>query len=161
MVRSTFASFHYERDHWRVQQVLKMGAIEGQKILSPQKWEEVKRGGEQAIKNWIEKEMKYKSAVVVLIGARTASRSWVQYEITKAWKDKRPLVGIRIHGLKNSDGYTNTSGANPFEKVTLSTGGSVADYVTVHTPSGSDSIQVYNNIKNNIESWVANAYKPS
>jgi len=161
MARSTFVSFHYERDYWRVQQVLNMGAIEGQEIVSSQKWEEVKRGGDQAIKNWIEKEMKYKAAVVVLIGAQTASRPWVKYEITKAWNEKRPLVGIRIHGLKDSDENTDTSGADPFEKVTFDTGGSLADYVTVHTPMGTDSNQVYASIKNNIESWVANAYRRS
>jgi len=161
MARSAFVSFHYERDHWRVQQVLRMGAIDGQEILSSQKWEEVKRGGDQAIKNWIEKEMKYKGAVVVLIGAQTASRPWVKYEIIKAWNEKRPLLGIRIHGLKDSAGNTDASGANPFEKVTFSTGGSVADYVPVYTPTGSDSTQVYASIASNIESWVANAYKPS
>jgi MTH538 TIR-like domain (DUF1863) len=137
MARSTFVSL--QRDNWRVRQVLQMGAIEGQEIVSAQTWE-------------------YKSAVVVLIGAQTASRPWVTYEITKAWKEERPLVGIRIHGLEDSEGNTDTSGANPFEKVTLgSRGGSVADYVPVYTPSGSDSNQVYASIKNNLESWVAAA----
>jgi len=138
MARSTFVSL--QRDNWRVRQVLQMGASEGQEIVPAQTWE-------------------YKSAVVVLIGAQTASRPWVTYEITKAWNEERPLVGIRIHGLKDSEGNTDASGANPFEKVTLgSRGGSVADYVPVYTPSGSDSNQVYASIQNNLESWVAAAY---
>jgi hypothetical protein len=161
MAKSTYVSFHYERDHWRVQQVLRMGAIEGQEILSTQSWESVKRKGDQAIKDWIEKEMKNKSAVVVLIGAQTASRPWVKYEIVKAWNDKRPLVGIRIHGLEDNDGDTDSSGANPFEKVTFDKGGSLADHIPVYSPSGSDSKAVYANIKTNIESWVANAYTRS
>jgi hypothetical protein len=138
MAQSTFVSL--QRDNWRVRQVLQMGAVEGQEIVPAQTWE-------------------YKSALVVLIGAQTASRPWVTYEIAKAWKDERPLVGIRIHGLKDSEGNTDTSGDNPFEKVTLgSRGGSVADYVPVYTPSGSDSNQVYASIKNNLDSWVAAAY---
>ncbi len=70
MAKSVFFSFHYARDAWRVQQVVKMGALEGQPILNPQKWEEVKRRGDQAIKTWIAEQMKYKSAVVVLVGGR-------------------------------------------------------------------------------------------
>jgi len=161
MARSTFVSFHYERDCWRVQQVLRMGAIEGQEILPAQEWESVKQQGKQAIEDWIENQMKYKAAVVVLIGAQTAARPWVKYEIAKAWNDRRPLVGVWIHGLKDSSGSTDTVGANPFEKVTLDNGGSVADHVPVHTPFGSDSNQVYDSIKNNLESWVVNAYKRS
>lgn len=51
--------------------------------------------------------------MVVLIGAQTASRSWVQYEIQRAWELRKPLLGIRIHGL-SSMGSTDTEGPNPF-----------------------------------------------
>jgi len=50
MAESAFFSFHYDRDAWRVQQVINMGKLEGQPLLSAQKWEEVKRRGDQAIK---------------------------------------------------------------------------------------------------------------
>ena len=88
-----FASFHYDRDYARVQQVLNMGAIEGQTIVSSQKWEEVKRNGKAAVEKWIDDQMKGKSAVVVLVGAETASREWVNYEIRKAWNSYKPIVG--------------------------------------------------------------------
>lgn len=58
MATSTFTSFHYERDYWRVQQVLNMGAIEGQPIVSPQAWEDIKRKGMTAIEKWIDDQMK-------------------------------------------------------------------------------------------------------
>lgn len=160
-MKSTFVSFHYKRDNWRVQKVLHMGAIEGQPIVSSQDWEAVKRRGDQAVKNWIESQMKGKGAVVVLVGAQTASRRWVRYEIAKAWDERRPLVGIRIHGLADRDGYTDYAGDDPFSKVTLQGGGTVADYVTLHDPAGSESKAVYATIKNNIENWVGNAYKRS
>ncbi len=53
MAKSVFYSFHYNRDAWRVQQIIQMGALEGQRILNAQQWEEVKRKGDAAIKKWI------------------------------------------------------------------------------------------------------------
>lgn len=154
---AVFYSFHYDRDNWRVQQIINMGVVEGQPLLSAQKWEEVKRQGDQAIKNWIENQMKYKTAVVVLVGNETAERDWVLREITYAWDNYKPLVGIRIHGLADRNGRTDYPGANPFEKVTLEKGGSVADHVDLWTPSGSTSQQVYASIKANLKSWVDGA----
>jgi hypothetical protein len=161
LAKSVFFSFHYARDHWRIQQVINMGALEGQPILNPQKWEEVKRRGDAAIKKWIEDHMAYKSAVVVLVGAQTAERPWVRYEIAYAWDDHKPLVGIRIHGLADRNGYTDRAGTNPFSRVSLKGGGTVSDYVPLYAPSGSNSQQVYTDIRNNITTWVARAYKRS
>jgi hypothetical protein len=156
---AVFYSFYYQRDAWRVQQVANMGAVEGQRMLNSQQWEAVKRGGDQAIENWIAEQMKYKSAVVVLTGAQTASRPWVRYEITKAWRERRPLVGIRIHGLADRAGKIDSSGPNPFSQVRLTTGQTIADYVPLYTPSGRNSQAVYANISENLESWVRSAYK--
>lgn len=157
MAKSVFFSFHYDRDAFRVQQVIQMGALEGQTILNAQRWEEVKRQGDQAIKNWIAEQMKGKSAVVVLVGNQTANRPWVRHEIAYAWDNYKPLVGIRIHGL--SDGTTTDDpGDDPFERVTLKGGGTVGDYVTLWRPSGSTSQQVHASIRANITSWVDGAY---
>ena len=158
---AVYVSFHYERDNWRVQQVLNMGAIEGQTIMSAQKWEEVKSSGDAAIKKWIADQMAGKTALVVLVGAKTSERPWVKYEIEKAWNDKLPLVGIRIHGLKNKEGLTDYSGPNPFAKSSLTSGKKISDYVSLHDPAGSSSDKVYESISNNISDWVKGAYKPS
>lgn len=161
MAKSAFFSFHYERDAWRVQQVMNMGKLEGQPLLNPQNWEEVKRRGEQAIKNWVAEQMRYKSAVVVLVGAETAQRRWVRYEIAYAWDNRKPLVGVRIHGLADSYGRTDAQGPDPFKLVNLKGGGTVGDYVALHTPSGSTSQQVHASISGNLSSWVDRAYKRS
>ena len=158
---AVFYSFHYDRDSWRVQQVMNMGKIEGQPLLNSQDWEAVKKQGKTAIEKWIGDNMAYKNAVVVLVGRETATRDWVRYEIVKAWNDKRPLVGVRIHGLKNADGKTDTAGDNPFSAITLDNGGNIGQYVTLHTPAGSDSQAVYDSIKTNIVGWVNGAYKRS
>jgi hypothetical protein len=159
MAKSVFFSFHYERDNWRVQQVINMGVLEGQPILNAQEWESVKRRGEQAIKDWIAEKMKYKSAVVVLVGNQTANREWVRYEINYAWNNYKPLVGIRINGLANQAGYTDAEGDNPFARLKFTDGsGSIADYVPLYKPSGSTSKEVYASIDKNLSSWVDKAY---
>lgn len=159
MARSIFASFYYNGDADRVQQVLKMGAIEGDSLVVAQDWESVKYKTDAAIEKWIHAQMLRKNAVVVLVGSETASRRWVDYEIRKAWDDRRPLVGIRIHGLKGLDGKTSSRGANPFSKVTLKDGTRLDSRITLHEPVGASSTDVYKNISDNIDSWIANAKK--
>ncbi|EME14865.1 TIR domain-containing protein [Rhodococcus qingshengii] len=158
MPKSVFYSFHYQRDAFRVQQVINMGALERQTILNAQEWETVKRRGDTAIEDWIHKQMAYKSAVIVLVGAETSTRRWVRHEIAKAWDDRRPMIGVRIHGLSDARG-TDTAGANPFEKVSLKSGGTVSNYVPLFSPQGSTSQAVYADIKNNLPTWVDSAYK--
>lgn len=158
MSKSVFFSFHYQRDSWRVQQVAQMGVVEGQQLLDGQTWEAVKRKGDQAIRDWIDRQMRNKDAVVVLVGAETASRRWVGYEIAKAWKERRPLVGIRINGLADRDKHTDPLGANPFASVRLSTGGTLAANVPLHKPTGSISDTVYACIRRDIGSWIDGAY---
>ena len=138
---AVFYSFHYGRDAWRVQQVVQMGAVEGQRILNSQDWQHVTRRGDQAIRDWIAQQMAYKSAVVALVGAETASRHWVRFEITIAWDVGRPLVGIRINRLTDREGWTDPPGPNRFARVPLQSGGTVADHVPLHDPQGQNSQQ--------------------
>lgn len=152
MAKSVFYSFHYDQDVHRVQLVRNINALEGQPLLNAQKWEQVRRGGDAAIKKWIADQMDYKKAVIVLIGQQTASRTWVIYEIEKAWADKKPLLGIRIHGL-SSMGSVDSPGPDPFAKV-----GGLYDVPvfdpTVKDPYGRiDSKATYENLTKNLVSW--------
>lgn len=83
MPRRVFYSFYYDDDADRIQQIKNIGAIESQPLLTGNKWEEVKKGGDDAIKRWINDQMKGKTCLVALVGARTASRPWVRYEIVQ------------------------------------------------------------------------------
>ena len=159
MATSVFFSFHFTRDITRVQRVANIGALDGQ-ALNRQNWEKVKAQGKAAIEKYIDAEMAYKRAVVVLIGRETASRPWVQYEIKKAWAAKKPLVGIYIHGLQDLQGSTDSAGPNPFRQFGFSDSNKTyADYVPINTPAGSTSQEVYNSISQNINSWVDRAYR--
>lgn len=160
MPRSSFVSFHYQSDYWRVQQILRMGAIEGQEILPAQSWEQIKAKGKNAVQEWINKEMAYKGAVIVLIGSDTASREFVKYEIGRAWSIRKPMLGIRIHGLEDSGGNTSKPGLNPFSQFGFSDSSrTYADYVPVFDPAGANSKQVYASIQTNLDSWIAKGYK--
>ncbi|SIQ25825.1 TIR domain-containing protein [Micromonospora avicenniae] len=152
MAKSVFFSFHYERDVHRVQLVRNINALEGQPLLNAQRWEEVRRKGTSAIEEWIHGQMAYKKAVIVLVGQETASRPWVIYEIEKAWNDKKPLLGVRIHGL-SSFGTTDRPGANPFENAYI--GGSIPlfDPTATDWRGNIDSQTTYKNLATNLEWW--------
>jgi MTH538 TIR-like domain (DUF1863) len=159
VAKSVFYSFHYDVDVWRVQEVQKIGAVESQLLLNSQDWEKVQRGGKAAVEKWIDEQMSYKKAVVVLVGAQTASRPWVRHEILNAWNASKPLLGIRIHGLKDQNGKTAAQGADPFAAIKISNGQTMSAYVPLHNPAGSTSQEVYSSIRANIEAWVDSGYK--
>ena len=76
-------------------------------------WEEAKKKGDAAIKALIDNAMTGTSVTVVLIGAETANRKYVTYEIEKSIARGNGLLGIRINHLKDQDGKTDTYGAVP------------------------------------------------
>ncbi|MFC7360636.1 TIR domain-containing protein [Nocardioides astragali] len=151
MAKTVFYSFHYKRDVHRVQLVKNINALEGQPVLSSQAWEQVERGGSKAIQQWIDEQMKYKRAVVVLIGRETASRPWVKYEVQKAWQDKKPLLGVRIHGL-SSMGSVDSIGGNPFTSAGLA-GVPIFDPTKVDWQNRIDSQATYRALLGHIEAW--------
>lgn len=158
MARKTFLTFHYEADCWRVSQIKKIGSIEGQPLLSSNKWEEVKGGGESAIKKWIDDQMKGKSCQVVLIGKDTKGRKWVDYEIKKAWNDGKGILGIHIHNLKDVHGKQTTKGPNPFYGWKVGEE-SLTKWAKTYDPPYSTSTKVYEYIAENIEDWIEEAIK--
>ncbi len=160
MPRPVFFSFHFANDFWRTQQVRNINALEGQALCSANDWEEVKRKGDASIEKWVQDQMSGKSCVVVLVGADTASRPWVLYEISKGWNDKKGVLGIRANGLKDVNGQTSTAGINPLSKVSFSgTTRTLADVALLKTPSGADSKAVYASIADNIEGWIEEAIR--
>lgn len=155
---AVFYSFHYERDVHRVQLIRNMGSVEGRKLLNAQEWEAVRVNSDDAIRYWIEEQMKWKSTVVVLIGAETASRRWVKYEIQRAWDLRKPLLGIRIHGL-SSLGSTDIEGADPFCSINgyrgYNPGLPIFDPTQRDSSGKIDSKATYYKLSSNLQSWVA------
>lgn len=156
-MKHAFLSFHYKDDNWRIQQIKNIGSIDGQTLLSYNEWEEVKRGGDDAIKRWINSQMDGKSCTVVLIGSNTANRRWINYEIRRTWDNHKPLVGLYIHKLKDVSGTQSAKGENPFKFISLKNGKTLDQIVPCFDPVGATSTEAYDWIKNNIESIVDQA----
>lgn len=155
MRRPVFLSFCYKDDVFRYQQIAKMGLLEGQEILNPNDFENVKQQGDAAIKRWIDEQMKYKQCLIVLVGENTAERPYVQYEIRKAKEKNIPMFGIYIHNLKDTrTGKTSRQGKDPFVKLF----GYNSGYKCIN-PShiDLDGFRAYNIIRTNITTWIENA----
>ncbi len=156
MARKAFCSFHFKPDSHRVSQVRNMGVIEGNRIVSSNRWEEIKEEGEDAIMEWIDGEMFGKSVAVVFIGEKTAGRKWVKYEIKKAWDDGKGVLGIHIHNLKNLAGEQASKGRNPFETFTVG-GKTLSSIVKAYDPPYVTSTNVYKHINSNLADWMEEA----
>lgn len=136
IVKKIFFSFYYALDSWRIQQIRNMGVVENQKICEPNEWEEVKRKGWANIAKWINDNMQNCDCVIVLIGEQTHTRKWVKYEVKMAKELKKPIFGIFIHKLKDSNGKVSRKGKNIFD-------------ITAY------QARDYANIKENLELWIS------
>lgn len=158
MPRRCFFSFHYEFDCHRASQVREIGSIDNDPQATGNEWEVVRRGGDPAIERWIAAQMNGRSCTVVLIGAATANRKWINYEIIQAWNRGIGVVGIYIHGLKNLEGRTTTRGQNPFDYIThRASGGRLSSIVKCYDPAGADSKQRYGWIVQHLANAVEEA----
>jgi hypothetical protein len=133
-----------------------MGAIEGNVPVSDNDWEAVKRGGDKAIKAWIDGQLHGRSCTVVLVGEKTAGRKWIKYEIEESWKAGKGVLGIYIHNLEDRDENQSQKGRNPFDDIPIG-GKKLSTIVNLYDPSYKSSSYVYNHIKKNIANWVEEA----
>lgn len=161
MKKKVFYSFHFDNDVFRVQQIRNIGSIEGNAPCSVTEWETVKKGGQDAIKRWIDSTMKNCDCVIVLIGYQTAERPLVDYEIRNAWDTNKAIFGIFIDDLIDPR-YSSASplygksfrGANPFDNIPMTNGEKLSRYVTTYVPSVTDT---YKSIAENISTWIETA----
>jgi len=129
MARRVFFSFHYQRDLWRVNVVRNSGQIEGISAAGfhdASLWEETIKKGDNAIKKLIDDGLVGTTVTIVLIGAETANRRYVSYEIEKSMERGNGIFGIRINNLKDRDGRLDQPGAVPVALMKI--GAPVYDY---------------------------------
>jgi len=154
--RHVFYSFHYDNDVMRVQQIRNIGVLEAQPLMYINNWEEIKRGGNRAIQNWIDTNMEGKSCLVVLVGEKTAGREWVNYEIKHAWDKRMGVLGIYIHNIKCPRTGVSRQGDNPFRRFTINDTTPLDSVVTCYNPNPYDA---YNDIANKLELLVEDAIR--
>jgi hypothetical protein len=120
MARPTFFSFHYQRDVWRASIVRNSGVVIGSAAAGfhdKSIWEEAKKKGRATIENMIDAALVGTSVTVVLIGAESSNRQYINYEIDESIKRKNGILGIHIHMIKNKDGLTDYRGAVPSQLI--------------------------------------------
>lgn len=117
-VRRVFFSFHYENDVWRVMNVRNSWLTKPDRKIAgytdAAEFEKIQRQGEQAIKRWIDNQLKNTSVTVVLIGSETSSRPYVKYELQKSHERGNAIIGIYIHKLKDKDRKISQRGDTNF-----------------------------------------------
>jgi hypothetical protein len=116
MARSTFFSFHYQRDVWRINQIRNIPNVTGNAAAGfrdASLWEEAKKKGDAVIKKMIDDALVGTSVTVVFIGNQTANRKYVNYEIEKSIDRGNGILGVRIHHLTDHAGKTDLPGATP------------------------------------------------
>lgn len=100
------------------------------------------------------------SCVVVLVGAGTADRKWINHEIIQAWDKGMGVVGIRIHGITNLEIRTSSIGKNPFDYVTHGpTKKKLSSIVKCYDPEGASSKERYAWISKHLSDAVEEAIK--
>src|SRR5260370_16335379 len=107
MARRVFLTFHYERDLWRVSVVRNSGAIEGiaaDGFQDASLWEETTHKGEIAVQQLIDSGLEGTTVTVVLIGAETANRKYVSYEVEQSAARGNGILGVRINNIKDKNG---------------------------------------------------------
>jgi hypothetical protein len=115
-MRHVYFAFHYKSDIWRANQVRNSGLLFGASSVGfadRSLWEKAKTKGRKALENLILDGLEGTSATVVLIGAETADRKWVQFEIKESYERNNALVGVRIHHLADQQGYAARKGRVP------------------------------------------------
>jgi len=153
MSRHVFYSLHYAADRSRVAGILSSKALVANTEAAAADWAKIARSGDFAIKRWIEQQLKGRSCTVVLIGAETASRPLVHYEIGHSRQLKIALFGVHVHHLKDAQGKQSSKGANPFEHPACGLG-ELASRIPVFDPPESESKLAYRYIVDNLAQWA-------
>lgn len=157
MARKVFFSFHYQRDVWRVSQIRNCNKITNNfyrnDFLDAATWETIKKGGDSAIKNWINNQLKGTSVTIVLIGYETSSRKYAHYEISKSIEKTNGFVGIYINNVRDSKSQTDFRGENPLIHYDVKTTTGIMTLADLFPTYD----WVYDNGRNNIGTWIENA----
>ena len=109
MARRVFFSFEYDHDVSRAMVVRNSWITQGKEaagFVDAVAFEEVKKGGDAAIKRWIREQLFGTSVTVVLVGSHTCSSRYVRYEIEESEARDNGLLGIDVSKIRDLNGKT-------------------------------------------------------
>jgi hypothetical protein len=93
------------------------------------RWEDIKREGDESIQKWIDDGLSGSGVTVVLIGEDTWDRKWVKYEIEESERLGKGVLGVRIHNIRDLEGNSGVRGPNPFQYADATQAYKVYDWV--------------------------------
>ena len=109
MARRVFFSFEYDHDVSRAMVVRNSWVTQGKEaagFVDAAAFEEIKKGGDVAIKRWIREQLLGTSVTVVLVGSHTCSSKYVRYEIEQSEARDNGLLGIDVSKIRDLNGRT-------------------------------------------------------
>lgn len=160
MARNVFYSFHYTNDINRVMVVRNRWVTQGGQAISgvidSADFEEIRRQGDTAVHRWIDSQLQGTSVTVVLIGAETLNRPFVQYEICESIKRGNAVIGVYINGIVDMRTGHTSSYCDPHTII-----GYYQDKSPAYFDEICDGIFDYNSGDGygNLGSWVEKAAK--
>ena len=110
MARHVFFSFKYKLDVSRAMVVRHSWVTQGKEaagFIDSAGFEKLKKQGDKAIKRWIDNQLDGTSVTVVLVGSKTCSSRWVEYEIEQSKERGNGLLGIDVSKIKDLNKNTS------------------------------------------------------
>ena len=93
---------HYGRDDDKVQRLKERFAEKGYNIrnysVDSTKHKDGRKPSKEVIERFLRRQISWSGSLICLIGPKTHTRSWVNYEIKEAHKQGKKIVGIYTHG---------------------------------------------------------------
>lgn len=157
VTRSAFFSFDISRDTDRASLVDSMDLFDSPPLSEHQKWAPRWDQGDREAHDWIDAQISDKDVVIVLVGSDTASQARVRYEIETAWTMAKPLLGVRIHTLRDGSGNQDTPGTNPFAEIDAGWEMMLDGFVTLHEPESFAPESSRAEIQENLTQWAEEA----
>lgn len=117
--RRTFFSFHYQEDVTRAHVVRNSWVTKEDRedagFFDASVFESKQRAGDETLKAFLTEALKSTTVTCVLVGAQTAFRPWVRYELVRSFQRGNGLFGIRVNNIKDLGGAIGQAGVNPFD----------------------------------------------
>ena len=157
MARRAFFSFHYDNDINRSMTVRNSWVTQGKEaagFIDKAEFEQIKRQGDTAVHNWIDKQLEGTSVTVVLIGSETLNRPFVQYEICRSLQRGNAVIGIHINAIRDMRTLSTSFRGNTHTAI-----GYYADNSPAYFDNVADGIYDYvaDNGYANMRIWIENA----
>lgn len=153
-------SYHHDADRARAARIAKSARLQAQPLVDDDTWNLLTRQGEHTVQRAIDRTLETRACLIVLISRFTRGRRWINYEIVRAWNQKKGVLGIHVHNIADDEGGTGMKGPSPFQDFDLVNGcGKLSSLAPVHEAPFRDPGIALSYVANNLDDWIDEAIK--